>query len=141
MDLINWEDDFSLGIDEIDKQHRNLIDLSNKYFKLLQQGKAYDSLDEIFSELLYYGDYHFKTEEKYFEQFDFEFTDEHKKIHSDFVGKILEFRKAYEDEKAGKSNKSVFVTVELWNFLKFWLTKHIKEDDKKYRDLFIEKGL
>ena len=31
MDLINWEDDFSLGIDEIDKQHRNLIDLSNKY--------------------------------------------------------------------------------------------------------------
>ena len=77
---------------------------------------------------------HFETEERYFDQFGYPGADSHKKEHSDFAGKVSEFKGGFEKGKLGLS-------IEVMNFLSDWLQHHIKSVDKKYGPFFNAKGL
>ena len=84
--------------------------------------------------LISYTATHFKTEEKYFDQFGYPETDSHKKEHAAFVKKVTDFKDGFEKGKLGLS-------VEILNFLSDWLKNHIKKTDMKYSQFFNEKGL
>ena len=91
-------------------------------------------MGKIVQELVGYTLTHFKTEEKYFDQFGYPETDSHKQEHSDFVKKVGEFKDDFETGKLGLS-------IPVMNFLSDWLRTHIKGSDKKYGPFFNEKGL
>lgn len=61
-----------------------------------------------------YADYHFKTEEKYFDQFDYPKSDEHKKIHQEYINNINSFK-----EKGFSENQ-------LKDFLQNWWIDHVR---------------
>jgi hemerythrin len=134
MALITWDKSFSVNIVEIDKQHQKLIGMITDLNEAMRQGKGKAILGQIISGLIGYVDTHFKTEEKYFEQFGYLETDAHKKEHQDFTAKVGDFKKGFEGGQLGLS-------IEVMNFLSDWLQNHIKVVDKKYAPLFIEKGL
>lgn len=78
--------------------------------------------------------YHFKTEEKYMQNFKFTGYQAHKKEHEGFVNKVDAFQNDFDEGKLGLS-------IEVMTFLRDWVLKHIKETDKKYIDIFKENGL
>jgi hemerythrin len=134
MALINWDNSFSVKVDEIDRQHQKLVSLINDLNDAMRQGKGKDILGKIINGLIGYAGTHFKTEEKYFAQFGYPETDSHKTEHADFTRKVSEFKNKFDKGTIGLS-------IEVLDFLSSWLQNHIKSVDKKYSAFFNEKGL
>ncbi len=134
MALIKWNDGLSVDVAMIDKQHQKLIDMINELHDAMRQGKGSAVLGRILNGLISYTDSHFKTEEKYFDQFGYPDTEAHKKAHEAFVRKVSDFRDGFEQGRTGLS-------IEIMNFLSDWLRQHIQGVDKKYGPFFNEHGL
>lgn len=134
MALIQWNDSFSVGVGEIDRQHQRLVGMINDLNDAMRQGKGKDVLGKIINGLVGYAGTHFRTEEKYFEQFGYPDAGSHKKEHFDFTKKVAEFKDGFDTGKIGLS-------IEVMNFLSNWLQNHIKVVDNKYGPFFNGKGL
>jgi hemerythrin len=134
MALIQWDDSFSVNVAEIDRQHQQLIGMINDLNDAMRQGKGKSVLGKITDGLVNYTTTHFRTEESYFDKFEYPEADSHKKAHSDFVKKVSGFKDEFE-----KGN--VTLSIQVMDFLSDWLQKHIKGLDKKYGPFFNENGL
>ncbi len=134
MALIQWNEKLSVKVAEIDQQHKMLIDMVNELNDAMKQGKGKDVIGKIIDGLASYTVTHFSTEEKYFDQFGYPDTKNHKKEHATFVKKVSEFKDGFEKGKMS-------LTLNVMNFLSDWLKNHIMVTDKKYSQFFNEKGL
>ena len=132
--IFKWSDKYSLEIDEIDNQHKKLFDIAfdlDKSFKNKTSGKK---IKTIIEQLLDYSNYHFATEEKYFNQFNYEDKEIHIYKHKEFVNKI-------EKLKSKINGNELAVTYQLLNFLRNWLIDHLRDEDIQYKDCFLNNGL
>lgn len=134
MSLITWNNNYSLGINEIDSQHRELVRIINTLHDAMSKGSAKNVLGDIIKKLINYTTSHFKTEEKYFDQFHYPKTLQHKKEHQEFVAKMVNFQNDFDSGK-------LTLSLEVMTFLKNWLTEHIKGKDAEYVPFLKEKGL
>lgn len=134
MALIQWNQGLSVNVAEIDRQHQKLIGMINDLDDAMRQGKGRDILGKTVNEMILYAASHFQTEEKYFAQFGYPDTDNHKLEHAGFTKKVTEFKKNFDTGKIGLS-------IDIMDFLSTWLQKHIKGVDKKYSSFFNEQGL
>ncbi len=134
MALIQWDDNLSVGVTEIDGQHQKLVNMINALNDAMRDGKGKEILGRLVNALTAYAATHFATEERYFDQFGYADADAHKAEHRDFVKKVSEFKDGFEQGKLGLS-------VQIMSFLSDWLQRHIKQSDKKYGPCFNEKGL
>ncbi len=134
MALIDWSDEMSVGVKEIDAQHQKLVKLINELNEAMSEGKSKQVLGDILDELIEYTDTHFSTEENYMSEFDFDGLEEHKRAHAGFVKKVTDFQSKFEEGK-------LLLSVKVMNFLKDWLTDHIAGMDQKYSECFLEHGL
>lgn len=132
--MIQWDSSLSVNVAEIDLQHQKLVKMINELNDAMRVGKSKDVLGKIVSGLLSYVGIHFSTEEKYFAQFKYPETDEHKKEHTAFSVKVDDFAQKFKKGQLGLS-------IELMDFLSEWLGKHIKGIDKKYSAFFNANGL
>lgn len=133
MDLIKWDNDFSVHIKEIDEQHKKLINLINDTYEHMKNDKGQEIMPKIFEQLNTYTNEHFNTEEKYFKMFNYFDKENHIKEHQAFKRKIEEFKSS--------SNKTSDLTYEILMFLSDWLHKHLIEIDQKYVECFKKHGL
>jgi hemerythrin len=131
---LEWNNNYSVNIGEIDNQHKKLIGMINALMVAMSDGKSNDILGNLISDLAEYARTHFGTEEKYFDQFGYPETVSHKEEHSEFIKKVAEFKAGFD---AGKLGLSIDVLV----FLSDWLENHLNRVDKKYVPFFTEKGL
>lgn len=134
MALIEWNDTFSVNLDEIDKQHQKLIRMINDLNDAMKRGQGKESLTVIINDLFVYAGSHFATEEKYFDKYAYPETRRHKAEHSDFVTKVTDFKKGFDSGQ-------VALSIEVMTFLKDWLKAHILGSDKKYGPYLNAKGL
>ncbi len=132
--LINWNDSFSVSVTEIDLQHQKLISMINDLHDAMKARKTKEVLGEIIDGLIDYTEDHFSIEETYFAQFNYPETALHKKEHSDFVAKVKDVKKGFDEER-------LMLSMDIMNFLKDWLQNHINGTDKKYSQFFNSKGL
>ncbi|MBC8269820.1 MAG: hemerythrin domain-containing protein, partial [Rhodospirillaceae bacterium] len=61
--VINWSDQLATGLDDVDVQHRKLIDIINKLAGLQACDAASDELIAVYDDLKNYTLYHFGYEE------------------------------------------------------------------------------
>ena len=134
MPYIEWMPSLSVGVREIDAQHKNLVAYINELAAAREEGRAREAVSPLLAKLQAYVLEHFALEERYFDSFGFPGAIAHKKEHADFAAKVEAFGR---DFAAGKAELS----DEMLLFLRSWLTSHISFSDRKYRSLFIEKGL
>lgn len=134
MALLTWNESFSVNVAEIDQQHKKLIDMVNDLNDAMKQGKGKEVLGKILNSMVSYTVSHFRTEEKYFDQFGYPEADDHKKEHAAFIEKVTDFKGKFE-------SRNLFLTIEVMDFLSGWLKTHIMGTDRKYSDFFNEKGL
>jgi len=134
MAFIQWDDSLSVNVVEIDNQHKKLVEMINDLHDAMKQGQSKLILSRIINGLIGYTVTHFKTEEKYFEQFGYPAELSHKKEHATFTQKVADFKDEYDAGKTGLS-------LDIMDFLSSWLRSHIKGSDKRYAPFFHEKGL
>lgn len=134
MALIKWSPSYSVKVSESDRQHQKLIDMINELNDAMTKGKGRDVLGGILDALILYTQTHFAMEERYFDQFKYPETAEHKAQHAAFVKKIKDFREGF-------TKNQMSVTINLMDFLSDWLVKHICGTDKKYSDFFNKNGI
>ncbi|PKM93300.1 MAG: bacteriohemerythrin [Firmicutes bacterium HGW-Firmicutes-1] len=125
-----WNDQFLLGIKEIDEQHKKLVGLVEQTKDLVYEAEdgvdCYDDLVIVLKELVDYTIYHFNFEENLMESVNYEGLIGHKMEHKIFVKKISQFMSDDLDEN--QLEKIEQITF----FLLDWITKHILGTDSKY---------
>lgn len=134
MTLIQWNDNFSVNVAEIDRQHQKLVAMINELHNAMRERKARDVLGRIIDGLIQYTATHFATEEKYFDRFNYPGATAHKKEHNDFVKKVKEFQQGFDEGR-------ILLSMDVMNFLQDWLVTHIQGSDKKFGPFFNDNGL
>lgn len=131
MSFVSWSDELSVGIDEIDNQHKQFIDMINELHLAMKSGKSAVVLPAILTKLSDYAVFHFSHEEKVLQSYNFPELLTHKMIHDKFTKEI---KKLFED----LASKKTLLSIDIMNSLKDWLVQHIMGQDKKYSE-FIKK--
>jgi len=121
MPFFEWDATLSVNIDEIDQQHKNLIEMINVLHESAKKEDRNKVVSEVLIKLKNYINVHFGTEEKYMLMYDYPETQSHKTEHNDFIKEVLDF------EVACSGGYAPYVP--LLDFLKNWLSKHIKMTD------------
>lgn len=123
--IFPWNDNFATGIDTIDEQHQQLVDLLNKLAVHLAQGSDDLTLSGVFDELTDYTVYHFTTEEGIWEKHfgDDALVASHHETHQSFVAEVSRLR----DLLASQEREQA--VEEIVSFLTHWLAFHILETD------------
>ncbi len=123
--FITWTDDLALGIPIIDAQHKQLCNYINQLHTAMQNKANERILADLLHKLSEYTVSHFQAEEKIFSATAYPDTQRHKETHVKFVNKLLDFKKQL-------SSGSAVLSMQLLDFLKDWLIKHIMGTDTQY---------
>ncbi|MFH7320684.1 bacteriohemerythrin [Desulfurivibrio sp. D14AmB] len=134
MALFSWKEEYSVNIKEIDDQHKELVAMINELHEAMMQQRAKDVLGKILNKLVAYCAGHFATEERLMQANGYPDYAAHKVKHDKMTAKVLALQS---DLKANKLN----LTVEVSQFLRDWLDKHILGTDKKYSAHLNAKGV
>ena len=130
MEKIYWKDEYSVGVEKIDHQHRHLFEIINK---LIEQRSAAspDSklVSETLTEMLNYAKEHFATEEELMQEYGYPEIEQHKEQH-------IYFFKTTAELSINALNNQSMVYSEIIEFLKLWLTLHIPKVDMRYKEFF-----
>jgi hemerythrin len=125
MALINWNDNLSVKVTEFDEQHKKLIGMVNNLHSAMGAGKSREIMGSVLTGLIDYTVNHFAAEEKLMQKHGYPSFARHKAEHDALTKQVVDIMAKF------KEGKTV-VTIELMNFLKDWLTKHIQGTDKQY---------
>ncbi len=134
MTLINWNTNYSVGIAEIDDQHKKLIALINDLYDAMRRGNGKAALGRVLADLLDYTIYHFNAEERLFQKYAYPDFEEHKQMHDYLAEKVRQLKNEYE-------GGSPAITRDAMLFLSNWLNVHILEVDRKYGPFLNDKGI
>lgn len=132
--FIEWSNELSVGIEEIDAQHKVLVDLLNQTHEAIQQRYTAQVTNDIIDQLGEYTRVHFAVEESLMRILHYPDYERHKEEHEKLIEQLNELR-----AKLGEGKGSI--SFELAHFLKGWLTRHIMETDKRYTSHFLAQGI
>jgi hemerythrin len=132
---LQWTENFSVGVRELDQQHQQLFKLVNRLISATGTISTHsETISDILGEMTRYAQTHFTTEERLMEVYGYPGLEEQKKQHRDFRKKTVNFSTA---TTLGVEQ----IPEALLKYLNNWLVHHILEDDMAYRSFFREKGV
>ena len=124
-DIVSWGPKYATGVISIDRQHKDLVDLTNKlYHACLNRNEDVDTtFRDAMHRLVEYVRIHFTDEQELLKQIKFPDYINHKKEHEDLVKDILETSQSYGAGDKLAPNHCV-------RTLKDWIFSHIAISDK-----------
>jgi len=132
--FLEWKDDYSVGIDSIDQQHKKLINLINQLQTAIDYSTGKEFEQEALDELVDYTKTHFTYEEGLLRDNDYPDYENHKAQHEKMFKKVEEVLSNYQHDQDSAMSDAV-------EFLKDWLIKHINGTDKEYSSYLIDRGV
>lgn len=126
--MLEWKDEYSVGNEDIDMQHKKLFEIAGRAYALLKDdmGDKYDQIVTIVDELKDYTVYHFSFEEEYMRKIGYKKFLSHKTIHDDFIERINNVN--FNDIDSDQSR----YLMETLDFIVNWIGEHILGTDKQY---------
>ncbi len=125
MALIEWRDEFTIGIPAVDAEHRELIELINElHAQLTQPGAAPDAVADFLGEINVRIGAHFALEEKEMRERQYDQLAAHKADHERLLDEIRDLMDRYEDDHG-------FDEQELARRLKGWFGAHFGSHDAR----------
>ncbi|MCL1967472.1 MAG: bacteriohemerythrin [Fibromonadales bacterium] len=131
---LKWTEQLSTKIHLFDHEHKKLVELINKLSDAMLKKEANNVLGSILNELTDYTIIHFKHEEDAMGKYNFPGLAAHKKQHEDFVSKVADTKKKYEEG-------AIMLTMPLIDFLTSWVVEHISKSDLAYSDFLVKAGM
>jgi hemerythrin len=127
--LLVWRDEYSVGVEMLDNQHKKLFEIGNNIILALREDSTVDRNDKITSllkDLKDYTIYHFKSEETFMKEINYDKYLPHKSEHDAFIKRLEEVKlRAFDNEQ------DVYLQ-ELLKFIIGWISNHILKSDLKY---------
>lgn len=125
MALMSWNNKYSVGVEELDSQHKTLMEILNELHAATLKGKAKEAAVTVLPRLAVLAREHFAAEERLMESIKFPGLDAHRARHSDLTAKVKEFAARHE-----KGDSTVY--MEALYFVRDWLHKHMQAEDQEY---------
>lgn len=132
MSLMIWTSAMSVGVPELDEDHRVLIRIVNQLAESKKNDDHAGILRQSIYSLLRYAEFHFAREEKVLAACDFPGITHHKQVHRAFTAHMQKLAKALDDDETPAAE---IVSQDLLYYLKDWLNHHILIEDMSYRKL------
>ena len=124
MSLIIWKEEFSVGVAEVDFEHRELIELINSLHDSARSGedrdKVIESLGEIYAQIAS----HFALEEKMMRLSHYSALPEHKQDHETLLDDLRDIMDEVEDD-------GEYDEAQLSTDLERWFSDHFRTHDAK----------
>ena len=124
MHSFTWNDNHSLGLPEIDAEHRALFRMAEELHDAIGKGSAQDRLDGLLERLASYASFHFETEEDLMRRTGFPDYAQHLREHESFAGRISYLQTL-------NRNGSADVPETLMDFLRGWIEQHTCGEDHR----------
>ena len=124
MALIDWKRHYSVGIEAVDHEHRELIDLINRLHEELLAGTSEPAVTAFLGEIFRAISAHFALEERFMREHRYDQLADHKQAHEDLLEEIRDIMEGYEADPEGASRK-------LSHRLDKWFTLHFKTHDAR----------
>lgn len=134
MASIEWSDDLSVGIAEIDAQHRQLLELIGELEATVAASAPPELLMPVFNAMLNYAATHFATEEELMAAQAYPELVPHTAEHDLFVMKLNRFRV---ELTAGKPT----VGESMLEYLLLWVRHHVLTTDQAYAPWLHDRGI
>ena len=134
MEKVIWNESLSVGVEEIDRQHKQLLKMLNQLIDLDGITVGSETISDTLTKMTDYADYHFNSEEHYMQKYAYPDYEIHRRQHIEFMRKTAEFSlatMAYEKT----------VPADMLTYLKNWLVEHIMQSDMQFKPFFASKGL
>ena len=131
MSPFKWKNDFSVGIMEMDEQHKNFFDILNRLGEVAGGKKGMEVVGPVLRQLSEYSRHHFAEEENWLKVIEYPGLQYQKKQHEFFISQVTDLQDRY---SRGEAN----IPLSTLEFLRDWLLSHILEKDKKYGTFMLD---
>lgn len=118
MKNITWDDSLNVDVEEIDEDHRRLVDLFNILSHSVAEGDSADYIEAVLEELINCTIWHFSHEERLMLLYKYEGLEEHKEEHEELIKSVRMLQKKFHKENKLLTNEDI-------EYLANWLTEHI----------------
>jgi hemerythrin len=123
--LLQWQEEYSVGVKELDDQHQNLLNIINSLLSEKEDEFDQNKLSIAISAMIHHAYIHFATEEQYLAQANYPDFKPHVLDHVGFIMKTLELSLKVKD--GTRENR-----LELLSYLKNWYSSHVLGIDRQY---------
>jgi hemerythrin len=123
--MFGWKDTYSIGVAEIDAQHRRLFSLADELHAAMNSGKGKAVIEQVLQNLVNYTKTHFAAEERLMQRCSYPDLAPHKTQHDELTKRVVQLQQEFQ---AGRA----MITIEVMQFLSDWLRQHIGGSDRKY---------
>ncbi len=130
MAMMRWNEKMSVGMVELDADHKELIKVINQLGANAKDEARRNAIRQSLFALLRYAEYHFAREEKVMAACQYPEIREHKLEHRDFVERINHLHRRFDE---GPEEAAAIVNEALLTFLQDWLKHHILIEDMAYQ--------
>jgi len=113
MAALEWKPEYSVGIESVDHEHRELIDLVNRIGEALVAGRPVDEVEEVFGDLFRAISSHFALEERFMREHGYDQTSQHKADHERLLDELRDIMDEYREGREG-SVEHFKGAVEAW---------------------------
>ena len=122
---LEWKSEWTSGNNEIDEQHKDLIQIGNVLINLSLEGTNQKEIMKQLEILMDHTVKHFAAEEKILEQVDYPDIKNHKEIHKALLSKALQLKDSYEKREIKASAFFSFVMDDV-------ILDHMLNEDTKF---------
>jgi hemerythrin len=122
MHPIEWSDEISTDIEQVDSDHKVLLSLLNQCIRSAGNTQQDEEISTILEKLLDYTNYHFRREEVIMDTCNYPNLAAHKQAHQTMIDGVNKRIREFRDGKLEGDS--------LLEFLKNWLINHIIRQDR-----------
>lgn len=131
VEFVVWSEVHNVGIEVIDRQHRELVDLVNQLGNALKAGHSRQRLLDALVELIAATRRHFETEERLMAEHGLPHLDVHRRHHRKLLDDVGSLR-------GDLDRRSMALTM---RYLQEWLLRHVDTMDKQLGSLLQQRGV
>lgn len=125
MALLAWSSKYSVGVTEMDRQHRVLFDILNDLQSAMLNGTARNATAQLLRSLTEYTRKHFVAEETMLAAAGYPELTQHRLKHRELIRQVEEHVTRFQ-------RGELSVNIQLLTFLRDWISTHIQQTDRQY---------
>jgi hemerythrin len=122
---VEWHEGLSVGVEEIDRQHKLLLEKYNAFFAAYSEGRPDEEVIRLLGFLEEYVVVHFADEERLQQRIGFPDFQQHQKMHQELTRRVVELKErlvAHGPDPALVASTGLLLTG--------WLIEHISVMDR-----------
>lgn len=132
---VEWREHLSVGVEEIDAQHRSLFEKFNNLMEAYDQGKEGEEVVRLFGFLDKYINTHFADEERLQKRLGYPDYERHREQHRKFISELDAMK-----ERLSSEGITRLFAAAVNRIMTGWLIEHISGMDRAFGKFAREQG-